>query len=162
PPPAPTAPSTVPLHDALPISVHFASAGTSVDTTAELSVGASAQWSAADADNSVTLHQMLVYLDAIVDPGSGGGVSDHGELEGLSDDDHPQYVLRSILTTDGDLFVRAAGEVTRLAKGSDGQVLKMVSGAPAWAAESGGPGGSTNPTPVATALSPESVEAESG
>jgi trimeric autotransporter adhesin len=27
-------------------------------------------------------------------PGSGGGTSDHGALTGLSDDDHPQYLLR--------------------------------------------------------------------
>ena len=27
-------------------------------------------------------------------PLGGGGVTDHGALTGLSDDDHPQYVLR--------------------------------------------------------------------
>lgn len=28
------------------------------------------------------------------EPGSGGGVTDHGALTGLSDDDHPQYMLK--------------------------------------------------------------------
>lgn len=63
---------------------------------------------------------------------------DHGALTGLGDDDHTQYVLRSILTTNGDLFVRAAGAVSRLGVGSDGDVLTVVSGAPAWAAGGGG------------------------
>jgi hypothetical protein len=59
--------------------------------------------------------------------------TDHGSLSGLLDDDHTQYVLRSILTNDGDLFVRSGGVIARLPKGTDGQVLTMVSGAPAWA-----------------------------
>lgn len=50
------------------------------------------------------------------------------------------------MTTAGDIIVGgASGVPTRLAKGTDGQVIKMVSGAPAWANESagGGGGGST-------------------
>lgn len=31
----------------------------------------------------------------IPDPGGGGGTSDHGALNGLADDDHPQYLLAS-------------------------------------------------------------------
>jgi hypothetical protein len=48
---------------------------------------------------------------------------DHGQLHGLSDDDHTQYVLRSILQQKGDLFVRTASGIARLPVGSDGQVL---------------------------------------
>ena len=68
----------------------------------------------------------------------GGGVTDHGALTGLSDDDHTQYVLRSILTTNGDLFTRAAGAVSRLGIGSTGDVLTVSGGAPTWAAPAGG------------------------
>jgi hypothetical protein len=41
--------------------------------------------------------------------------------------------IASILTTQGDLLVRGASAPERLAKGSDAQVLTMVSGSPAWA-----------------------------
>lgn len=52
-------------------------------------------------------------------------VIDHGTgLTGLSDDDHPQYVLRSILTTRGDLFVRDGSGVTRLGVGTVGTFLR--------------------------------------
>jgi len=60
-----------------------------------------------------------------------GGI-DHGALGGLTDDDHTQYVLRSILTTNGDLFTRTAGAIARLGVGSDGDVLTVVAGAPVW------------------------------
>lgn len=73
--------------------------------------------------------------------GGGGGVTDHGALTGLSDDDHTQYVLRSILTTDGDIFYRNAGAIARLGVGSNGDVLTLVDGLPSWAAPSGGGGG---------------------
>lgn len=63
---------------------------------------------------------------------------DHGGMDGLADDDHTQYVLRSILTTNGDLFTRAAGVVDRIAIGTNDQVLTVVSGAPAWADAAGG------------------------
>ncbi len=64
---------------------------------------------------------------------------DHGtHLAGLADDDHTQYVLRSILTTNGDLFTRTAGAIARLGIGSDGDVLTVSSGAPAWAVSSAG------------------------
>ena len=48
---------------------------------------------------------------------------DHGGLGGLLDDDHTQYVLRSILTTKGDLFVRDASAVNRLGVGTDGHIF---------------------------------------
>jgi hypothetical protein len=65
---------------------------------------------------------------------------DHGLLGGLADDDHTQYVLRSILTTNGDLFVRLAGVVDRLGVGAspDGYVLTLASGLPSWAAAASG------------------------
>lgn len=58
---------------------------------------------------------------------------DHDLLTGLGDDDHTQYVLRSILTTDADLFTRSGGVITRLGIGSADQLLKVVGGVPAWA-----------------------------
>lgn len=39
----------------------------------------------------------------------------------------------SPLTTDGDLYLRAGGVDARLPVGAEGQVLKVVSGAPVWA-----------------------------
>jgi len=65
----------------------------------------------------------------------GGGV-DHGGLDGLADDDHTQYQLKSLLTTQGDM-IYATGDSTwvRLAKGTSLQSLRMNSGAtaPEWA-----------------------------
>lgn len=49
---------------------------------------------------------------------------DHGTLGGLSDDDHTQYQLKSVLTTKGDLYTAtAASTVARTGVGSNGQVL---------------------------------------
>lgn len=46
------------------------------------------------------------------------------------------------MSASGDIiYGGASGTGTRLAKGSDGQVLKLASGVPTWAAESGGGGG---------------------
>ncbi len=42
------------------------------------------------------------------------------------------------LTTNGDLLTRAGGVLSRLGVGSDGQVLTVASGAPAWGAASSG------------------------
>lgn len=71
--------------------------------------------------------------------GAQAGQLDHGlALTGLTDDDHTQYVLRSILTTNGDIFIRAAGAIARLAIGSPGDVLTVSSGLPAWSAPGGG------------------------
>lgn len=53
----------------------------------------------------------------------GSVITDHGGLSGLGDDDHAQYVLRSILTTKGDIFARTASAISRLPVGSDGQVM---------------------------------------
>lgn len=66
------------------------------------------------------------------------GVTDHGALTGLGDDDHTQYVLRTILTTEGDIFYRDGAGIARLARGTNGQVLKATATSINWAAESGG------------------------
>lgn len=70
--------------------------------------------------------------------GGGGGVTDHGALTGLPDDDHTQYLLRSVFTTNGDMLYQAGGVMTRLGIGTDGQVLTLASGLPTWATPSGG------------------------
>lgn len=41
----------------------------------------------------------------------------------------------------GDILIRSGGSWTRLAKGTDGQVLTLASGVPSWAAATGGGGG---------------------
>lgn len=48
-------------------------------------------------------------------------------------------ILTNPMTASGDIiYGGTSGAPTRLAKGSDGQVLKLASGVPSWAAESGG------------------------
>lgn len=71
--------------------------------------------------------------------GEGGSLAiDHGGLYGLGDDDHPQYVLRSIATTAGDLIVAGASAVlARLGIGSNNQALIVDTAQPLkmkWAA----------------------------
>jgi hypothetical protein len=79
-----------------------------------------------------------------------GGVTDHGALTGLADNDHTQYILHSIADAAGDMLVASGADTfARLAKGTDGQILTMVAGAVAWAAQAGGgdvlgPASSTN------------------
>ncbi len=65
--------------------------------------------------------------------GAQGNKIDHGAaLDGLGDDDHTQYALRTILTTRGDIVYRNATVWARLAKGSAGQVLTMDANDPTW------------------------------
>lgn len=45
-------------------------------------------------------------------------IAKHADLEGLAADDHTLYVLRNILTTKGDLFLRGASAIERLAIGT--------------------------------------------
>lgn len=52
---------------------------------------------------------------------------DHGTLTGLSDDDHPQYMLRNIGTTKGDILVYNGTSWVRQGVGTDGQVLRADS-----------------------------------
>jgi len=87
---------------------------------------------------------------SLTDDGSGqvsiafpaAGVSDHGDLTGLSDDDHTQYVRKATLTTKGDLYAAtAASTPARVGVGSDGQVLTAdAASSPGvkWAAIPGG------------------------
>jgi hypothetical protein len=51
------------------------------------------------------------------------------------------YVLKSTLTTDGDLYIRSAGAISRLPIGAANQVLTVVGGLPAWTAGTPGPPG---------------------
>lgn len=61
---------------------------------------------------------------------SGGGVSDHGALTGLADDDHPQYVRGSLVDAAGDLLVGSAADtLARLPMGSALQGLRVNAGA---------------------------------
>lgn len=62
-----------------------------------------------------------------------GGVTAHRLLQGLGlGNDHPQYTRKDTLTTRGDLYVRDATTVTRLAKGSTSQFLQSGAVDPAW------------------------------
>lgn len=69
--------------------------------------------------------------------GGGGGGGAHSGLTGLTaGDDHTQYLLESLLTTQGDMpYATGASTWTRLAKGTAFQGLRMNSGAtaPEWA-----------------------------
>lgn len=56
--------------------------------------------------------------------GTSHGVTDHGALGGLSDDDHPQYVPRALVDAKGDLIVATAADtVARKAVGANGTFL---------------------------------------
>ena len=69
--------------------------------------------------------------------GAEGATIDHGlGITGASllDDDHTQYVLRSLLSTRGDLAFKGAAVWERLAKGTAGQYLQQGANDPAWAA----------------------------
>ena len=69
-------------------------------------------------------------------------------------DPHPQYLtaaegLSNPMTASGDLiYGGASGVATRLAKSTDGKVLKLVGGLPAWADETGGGGGGITEAPL--------------
>jgi hypothetical protein len=70
-----------------------------------------------------------------------GGVSDHGALTGLTDDDHPQYQLKSLLTNIGDMiYATSAGVWARVTPNvsTTRKFLRQVAdafgipGAPTW------------------------------
>jgi len=67
-----------------------------------------------------------------VSPTQGGSIH-HKLLQGLPvGDDHPQYLRKDTLTTQGDIYVRGALVPQRLSIGTEGQVLKVIAGVPAW------------------------------
>lgn len=79
--------------------------------------------------------------------GGGGGVSDHGALTGLADDDHPQYLTQARGDARYPLLAHthtlASLTDVNLAGASDGQVIKRVGGIWVAAADlTGGGGGS--------------------
>lgn len=59
------------------------------------------------------------------------GTLDHGlALTGLSDNDHPQYILHSVADAKGDILAASAADTfVRVAVGSDGDVLTANSAA---------------------------------
>ena len=84
---------------------------TTVSATTYLNLGnTTAQWNASAIQSSPlsatlvpTTNQVLVYNGSVWTASTvttgGGGVTDHGALTGLADDDHPQYVLSSTNNT---------------------------------------------------------------
>lgn len=63
-------------------------------------------------------------------PGAAPGVHDHGTGHSdLTADDHTQYLLETLLDAKGDLIVASAADTAaRLAKGTDGQYLRVSTG----------------------------------
>lgn len=64
---------------------------------------------------------------------------DHGTLSGTGDDDHPQYVLKSLLTTAGDIpYATGASTWTRLPIGGSNTHLTSSGTTPVWMPNTGG------------------------
>lgn len=78
--------------------------------------------------------------DAIDGSGTTGKLAEWSDSDTLTDGPTAADVLlRSILTTEGDVYFRNASIVTRLARGADGQVLTATASTVSWAdAASGG------------------------
>jgi hypothetical protein len=94
-------------------------AGSAADTAARLAVGSNGQVLTAASGQATGLQWAT---PATV-------ITDHGGLTGLSDDDHPQYVLKALADAKGDLFAASAADtLARLAVGTNGQVLTAASG----------------------------------
>lgn len=87
-------------------------------------------------------------------PAAAPGITDHGALSGLSDDDHPQYAMdteivgKVLFDAKGDLLVgTGADALTRLPVGANGKVLKANSATSTgleWADDLTGGGGVTD------------------
>lgn len=77
-------------------------------------------------------------IAAVETAAAGAHAHDHGNLTGLGDDDHPQYVTKAVGTAKGDILAyTGSGVVVRVAAGTDGHALIANSGAAAgvnWAA----------------------------
>lgn len=55
-------------------------------------------------------------------------ITDHGGLTGLTDDDHSQYILETLVDAKGDLLPGTANDtVARLAVGANGKILSANS-----------------------------------
>ena len=60
------------------------------------------------------------------------GATDHGALTGLSDDDHTQYLLKSVVDAKGDLLVATADNtIGKVTVGANGSLVVADSAAPA-------------------------------
>lgn len=85
---------------------------------------------------------LLYWKDDAGTEHAAGGVTDHGALTGLGDDDHTQYVTKALVDAKGDLLVASAADtIARLAVGTNGHVLTADSAESTgvkWAAASGG------------------------
>jgi len=63
--------------------------------------------------------------------GGDGAQIDHGGLGGLSDNDHTQYILKSLVDAKGDIIGATANDTpARVAVGTDGQMLVADSSSP--------------------------------
>ena len=52
--------------------------------------------------NVATITQQETVIVSTVTGGGGSGISDHGQLSGLADDDHPQYMKGLLYDPDGE------------------------------------------------------------
>jgi len=66
-------------------------------------------------------------------------IFDHGDLAGLADNDHPQYIQDIEFAALGDVLVgTGAGTFGNLGIGAGGEVLTVAGGTATWAAAAGG------------------------
>jgi len=80
--------------------------------------------------------------------GSTGAIA-HRTLAGLTvGDDHPQYLRKDTLTTDGDIYVRVSGVPARVGVGAQYTVLMAGASLPAWTDISANPTGTIGLTAV--------------
>lgn len=95
--------------------VRLAGSGEQADSVVTLVGDQVLEATAADVGKVVTV---AADGSLVLAAGGADGVTDHGDLDGLSDDDHP-YVLESLVDAAGDLLVgTGADTVGRLAMGS--------------------------------------------
>lgn len=87
--------------------------------------------------DDVVGNQADIQIDA-----TSGGVTDHGALTGLSDDDHTQYIRHAIADAQGDLLLASAADTfVRLGIGGSGTVLTSDGTTASWQA----PGAASHP-----------------